>query len=620
MISALICFLTCWSQSIKDLSPLLDEYELIRYFAEKRNFDSVEWQSKDLLKKGLEIGDKYAILKAHQFLAWSFAVKGSYDSSIVHQLSCISQIESIPMEDFVLTSDYYHEMENGLHACGFRFSEFMAFDLAEEYYVKAIDFAQKYGHGETQEGRITMFKRSLAGLYDNMGRHEEAIKLAHLILKEMSHDSNFYTQVLNRLAISYYFNGDYDSSIIVLRTKLSRLSAADSLGKNNTFHNMALSFASLKEYDSAELYHQKAFNWLSKDHKQKFINSSLDYARLKIRLGDFYAARQILLEAEPLVQEVEPGHKYEEWYFELYDHLVSISEALGENGAATYYQEKYEEELSIYAKMHRRYNMEEIVDNYFSQLEEEKRHASLKLYGGIISGSFLLILALTFSVNRIQKVKTKKKLEQEIVDHKLAELKALKAQINPHFLFNALNSIQSFILEDKNNVAEAYLVKYGKLMRKILDHSNELTVPLHEELEALQLYVELEQLRVKQGFDFEVKIDENIDSYTTQVPSMVIQPFIENAIWHGVSKLEGRGKIRLEFAAKEDLIEVRIEDNGVGFDTENSSFGDNGSHGIKLIKGRLDLLQRPNQTLGFDIESKIEVGTIVMLRFSGEMM
>ena len=289
---------------------------------------------------------------------------------------------------------------------------------------------------------------------------------------------------------------------------------------------------------------------------------------------------------------------------------------MGDEQAAIAYRERYEEELAAYTQLHKRYNMEEIVDNYFTQLEEEKRQASVKLYGSIISGSFLLILALTFSVNRYQKIKAKKKLEQKTVDQKLSELKALKAQINPHFLFNALNSIQSFILEDKNHVAEAYLVKYGKLMRKILDHSNELIVPLNEELEALQLYVELEQLRVKQGFDFEVKIDESIDRYTKQVPSMVIQPFIENAIWHGVSKLEGRGKIGLEFIAKEDLIEVRIEDNGVGFDIdEEQSAG--GSKGIQLVKDRIDLLNSSEHLeSSLEISSEVGEGTKVRICYS----
>ena len=582
-ISALICFFTSISQSIKERSKLKKEYDQLEDLYKKRDFESLDLRSRDFLVKSLKARDDYAILKIHRLTAAAFYLRGQIDSAVINYLKSISYLERIPDEDFIGTSDYYFELDHNYENCGKIFTRFMAYDLAEEYFKKAITITQKYEYYD----RTVLCKRSLAGLYDEMGRHEQAIRLTQSILTDLDTDSRLYPVVLNRLAISYYFKGDYDSSIFILKRRLSKLTIEDSVKRSISYHNLALSLTEMKLYDSAEFYYEKSLKWLSDDFQNDFVNTAVDYALLKIKKRDFDAAKEILLKAESLAQEIEAGLKHEEWYFELYDHLVTVSEALGHEQAAIVYRKRYEEELEAYTQLHKRYNMREIVDNYFTQLEEEKRQASLKLYGSIISGSFLLILALTFSVNRYQKIKAKKKLEQEIIDHKLAELKALKAQINPHFLFNALNSIQSFILEDKNNVAEAYLVKYGKLMRKILDHSNELTVPLHEELEALQLYVELEQLRVKQGFDFEVKIDESIDRYTMQVPSMVIQPFIENAIWHGVSKLEERGKIVLEFLAKEDFIEVRIEDNGVGFD---ASMINGNSRGTQLVKERLALL------------------------------
>ena len=110
----------------------------------------------------------------------------------------------------------------------------------------------------------------------------------------------------------------------------------------------------------------------------------------------------------------------------------------------------------------------------------------------------------------------KKKLEREKLT---SDLKALKAQINPHFLFNALNSIQNFVLEHQDSLAEDYLVKYGKLMRKILDHSNDLTISLNEELEYIQLYIDLERLRLYKNLEFDVVISDEIDINDTMVPS-----------------------------------------------------------------------------------------------------
>ena len=149
---------------------------------------------------------------------------------------------------------------------------------------------------------------------------------------------------------------------------------------------------------------------------------------------------------------------------------------------------------------------------------------------------------------------------------KVSDLKALKAQINPHFLFNALNSIQSFVLGGNESLADDYLVKYGKLMRKILNHSNELTIYLNDELEAIRIYIELEQLRLQKGLVFDIKIDEAIDIYSTKVPSMIIQPLLENAIWHGIQPSDKEGKLLLKIYSHPEEIEIIVEDNGVGFD------------------------------------------------------
>lgn len=180
----------------------------------------------------------------------------------------------------------------------------------------------------------------------------------------------------------------------------------------------------------------------------------------------------------------------------------------------------------------------------------------------------------------------KKQLQKEKLT---SDLKALKAQINPHFLFNALNSIQNFVLENQETLAEDYLVKYGKLMRKILDHSNDLTINLKEELEYIQIYIDLERLRLIKKLDFEVVICDEIDINSTMVPSMIIQPLIENAIWHGIQPSDREGKIKLSFFLDKNMIYVEIEDNGVGFDSSVMKSSKK-PHGVSLIKERIRLL------------------------------
>lgn len=183
-----------------------------------------------------------------------------------------------------------------------------------------------------------------------------------------------------------------------------------------------------------------------------------------------------------------------------------------------------------------------------------------------------------------------------------SDIKALKAQINPHFLFNSINSIQTFILEGKTSIADSYLVKYGKLMRTILNHSNSLTVPIHEEIDAMKLYVELEKLRLYRPLDFEILVDENIDIYIERIPSMIVQPIIENSIWHGIQPSVSANKILLTFELKGNQIFVKVEDDGVGF-TSNGDLRNN-PHGIQLIEERISLI---NKLQG--VESKFEINS-----------
>lgn len=144
------------------------------------------------------------------------------------------------------------------------------------------------------------------------------------------------------------------------------------------------------------------------------------------------------------------------------------------------------------------------------------------------------------------------------------KLKALRAQMNPHFTFNVMNSIQHFILNKDEESAHRYLSKFSRLIRTILNNSEADTVPLAEELKALELYLELETMRFDHSFAYHIEIDETIDRQRVLVPSMLMQPYVENAILHGILPLEGGGKIAISIHRRESLLECVIEDNGVG--------------------------------------------------------
>lgn len=202
--------------------------------------------------------------------------------------------------------------------------------------------------------------------------------------------------------------------------------------------------------------------------------------------------------------------------------------------------------------------------------------------------------------NRSEEEKQKTKIELLENKQKAAEsrLQSLRLQMNPHFLFNALNSIQQMILANEEMVATRYLSRFSKLLRSILIHSDKETITLKEELDILKLYVELESVRFKEAFSYEIHCEDDIDTDEVKIPTLLIQPFVENAIWHGLMHKEGKRKLRISFTDMEDYVQCVIEDNGIGRQKAAQlklSTGSDKKHtgkGIQVSIERLNALQK----------------------------
>ena len=144
------------------------------------------------------------------------------------------------------------------------------------------------------------------------------------------------------------------------------------------------------------------------------------------------------------------------------------------------------------------------------------------------------------------------------------ELKALRSQMNPHFVFNSLNSIQHYIFNSKSDEAVKYLNKFAKLMRVILNNSDKPTVAIEDDLEALKLYLELEQMRFEDKFDYRIEIEGNVDLDYDIMPPMLLQPYVENAILHGLTPKKEKGLLVIGIRMEGQFIVCTITDNGIG--------------------------------------------------------
>lgn len=200
------------------------------------------------------------------------------------------------------------------------------------------------------------------------------------------------------------------------------------------------------------------------------------------------------------------------------------------------------------------------------------------------------IAALFYGVYRyrIAALKQQQALEQAARE---SEMKMLRAQMNPHFIFNTLNSIKSYIIQNHTHEAADYLTTFSKLMRAILDLSKVEKVSLSKEIQALQMYLSLEAVRLEHRFDYAVSIDPEIDQTYCQVPPLFLQPFVENAIWHGIHPKKDKGMITISCKLLSDTqIEICIEDDGIGRKKAQSLKKEHHqSHGIAITQERLTL-------------------------------
>lgn len=195
---------------------------------------------------------------------------------------------------------------------------------------------------------------------------------------------------------------------------------------------------------------------------------------------------------------------------------------------------------------------------------------------------------------RIRHIRHEAALKHTIAE---TEMMALRAQMNPHFIFNCINSIDALIQSNDKYHATVYLNKFARLIRNILDSSRQNTVPLAKDLETLQLYIELEQLRNEHKFTAEIKADHHLLQDDYKVPPLIVQPYVENAILHGLRNRPGQdGKLSIHVEKLEDHIEYIIQDNGVGrHAAKNGTLKENQSYGMAMTRDRIKLFNKENE-------------------------
>ncbi len=332
-------------------------------------------------------------------------------------------------------------------------------------------------------------------------------------------------------------------------------------------------------------------------------DSAMQYGKRALNVAYTTKAKQVTRDACQIIYTVYDRYKQTDsanLYFRQYS---AIKDSVANDQVkAKLAVSNYEQKIELLDKE------KELQQQKLKQTAQQKEF----LIAGIIC--LLLLALIIFRMIALKRKHEKQKLEHNLQLQKLEsekvkadlqqqaselEMQALRAQMNPHFIFNSLNSINRFILQNNKSQASEYLTKFSKLVRMILQNSQASLITLENELAALELYLDLEALRFEHHFDYKISVQKDLDIEILKVPPLVIQPFVENAIWHGLMHKEEKGHLDIEIFQQEEILCCRITDDGIGrkkaAELKSKSAPIHKSMGMQITASRIEMLQQKKQ-------------------------
>lgn len=462
---------------------------------------------------------------------------------------------------------------------------------------------------------------SLGLAYTDYKMYEEATQCFNKIveLAQAEQKEDWIAKAYNQLGRNANMKGDYVNALkfytkaVGLNKKLNRRKA-----EAIALSNLGEVYSNLKDYDMAIYYYKKSLVI------RKTIGYNYGAAITMLKIAETYQLQsQYILSNVFAQQSLEIARKLGVKEFAR-DALIVISynyARLKDFNAAYATQLNYdaindslfkEEKIKQLAEMQSRFDLETKVQQITSQQRQiavlkEKELTDRNLKYALMIGALLLLLLLGFIYSRYRlKNKSEKTLqlknrEVEAKNEEIAtingelEKRMLRAQMDPHFIFNSLNSIQHFITINDKDSALPYLSKFSKLIGQVLENSVNQQVPVADEIKLLEYYVQLEALRFHDKFDYTISVGDNLDIYEHEVPFLLIQPYVENSIVHGIRHLENRGKLSVELTKCDEYIRCVVEDNGIGRKLARAKKAKRAahiSHGMPITAQRLLLLNR----------------------------
>ncbi|MEZ4855574.1 MAG: histidine kinase [Gelidibacter sp.] len=455
---------------------------------------------------------------------------------------------------------------------GDTYVEIKAYSKAIETYKKGLEVAQKH----LIKPMVTDLNSKIAQAYSANGKQDKAQTYFDNALNLASKE-NKTRAVKEKIAVADFENTNrgYANEIELRKEALKGI---EDIEKDSVIDNESGLTTQKQNYKIGNAY------FLQKDYANAipYLEKSIAEANKK----------------EDLIVQKDATRKLSDVYYDAGDYKKSLATYKAYTEVVDQLYIKKEQELSQAARFSRNLaekqnrittlESDRALSKSVYQLTNERNKRQQLIIYSLIGGLLLLLVTGYFMFKYIK--------EQKLANNLLA-LKSLRSQMNPHFIFNALNSVNSFIASNDERTANKYLSDFSQLMRAVLENSEEDFIPLKKELELLELYTKLEHFRFKDKFDYNIKVDDTINLDEFQIPPMLLQPYIENAVWHGLRYKTEKGHLEIDITQKNKAeITISITDDGIGrqrskaLKTEHQK--KQNSKGMGNIKKRVAILNK----------------------------
>ncbi|WP_298789365.1 tetratricopeptide repeat protein [uncultured Allomuricauda sp.] len=620
--------------SLKNLMKTADDttmVNLIRWqgnYTRQTNPQKAIQLYKQSIEKSKEIDYKRGEIKGMYAIGVSNGMAGNYAESLSYFKQSLSLAEE---------HNEFEDISMNYGSLGIVYKRIGDYSTSQEYYLKDLKLADSL-QLDTDKSDTYI---NLGILYDLMDQQDKAIESYHKALEvapeaERAHYEN---SVLSNLAVIDFDNKDYKTA---LDKFLAAIAYYEEQGEKTRlalqYANAGACYLNLKKWQLAEDYFLKSLQLAKELSLQQEIAEAY-YRLAELRLHQKRYDDAINYSNQNLESLTNMAGPYKQ-KSDAHELAYTIFQESGQLPRAIYHLNQtmvYKDSLLNETKVREIQNLQIQHEVYLKDKEIKENELELALlntrvalnnkrmlYLSIIAFLLLLSAGLLYFRFRTKKranilLQDKNQLiseQKEVIQEMNLKLEKqmLRAQMNPHFIFNSLNSIQHLINSDDRINALKYLSKFSKLLRQVLESSVNINLVLKEEIELLKIYLELESLRFDNAFSYNITIDENLDINEHEMPMLLVQPYAENAILHGLMPKEGKKELSITFNDKMKYVECIIEDNGVGINAKTTNKRPNmPSRGMSITAERIEKLKRLSAEELINIKS-LNDGTVTGTR------